>query len=85
MIVVQRVESLQYDGTNGVALAAWIGPAEVVSIDDENVLTLSITAYGLSHEAHLSPGWWALRLGNIPQGTMSDEAYQRMYYELPGT
>ena len=78
--VVLRAESMQYDGSNAEAIAAWVG-AEIVSVVD-GVLTLSVTMDILTYEQVLHPGWWILRQDGGSSGTYSPERYAQLWVEL---
>lgn len=85
MIVIPRLESLQYDGTNAEELASWVDGGEVLRIAEDGELTLSVTSWGLTYEVQVPISWWSLRSNGMHQGSMSPEQYERIYYELPGT
>ncbi|MFF9688994.1 hypothetical protein [Streptomyces sp. NPDC014623] len=85
MIVVQLVESMLYDGTNGAEIIAWVGNAELVEVGDDGALTMSVTAYGLTYDIRTEVGWYVLRNNSMHYGSLSAEAYKRQYHELPGT
>lgn len=79
--VTPRHESQQYDGTNGPALAAWVGADAHAQNGDQLILT--VTVYGLTYDVSLLPGWWLIRSAGDCGGTHSPEDYARIWHELP--
>ncbi|MEU1219234.1 hypothetical protein [Streptomyces microflavus] len=84
-IVVQRVESKVYDGTNGQEVADWVGNAELVGVDSNGTLTMSVTLWGLTYDIVTESGWYVLRVAGRHEGSLSPEAYALQYHELPAT
>ncbi|GGT43317.1 hypothetical protein [Streptomyces purpureus] len=79
--IIPRAESMQYDGTNALAVAEWIGAtAHTV---DEGVLTLTIPMWGEDMAFRLHPGWWLIRDRGVCGGSHSPEDYARIWRELP--
>lgn len=74
-------ESQQYDGTNGAALAQWIGADGFTEANSRLVLT--VTVYGLTYDVGLDVGWWLIRSSGVCGGAHSPEDYPRYWHELP--
>lgn len=82
-LVVSRAESIQYDGTNGEEVAAWIGADAMTEADGH--LTLTITVWGEPNDYRLQVGWWLIQQGGQCAGAQSPADYARVWYELPTT
>ncbi|MFD9757949.1 hypothetical protein [[Kitasatospora] papulosa] len=81
--VVQLIESMRYDGTNSQEMAAWVGDAKVVQVDEDGTCIMSVTVYGLTYDVLVRPGWHTLRSNGIHYGSLSPETYAQQYRELP--
>ncbi|WP_099129496.1 hypothetical protein [Streptomyces sp. ScaeMP-e48] len=74
---------MPYDGTNGEAVADWVGNATLVEVAGDGTLVLSVTAYGLTYDVATRPGWQVLRFNGMHYGSLSPEDYAQQYCELP--
>jgi hypothetical protein len=85
MIVVTRYESMQYDGTNGEAVAEWLPNTVFESVAEDGTLSVQVENYGMTYPLYIPAQWWTLRAAGQYQGIVSPEDYTQNYYELPGT
>ncbi|MFF9844606.1 hypothetical protein [Streptomyces sp. NPDC013740] len=81
-IVVQRFESMQYDGTNGAELVAWLnGSADLVSDDGSHLVLLYVGS-----QRTLAVGDWAICGGSGAyrgfQGEMTPDLYAAIWREV---
>ena len=82
--IVNRHESIQYDGTNGTAVAAWIHDSTLVS---DNGTTLVVNVYDQGNMYYTANDTWAVRgftgAGvTVWAGQFTDAEYQNIYVEL---
>lgn len=79
--VANRTESIQYDGTNGAAVAAWIHDSSLTS---DNGTTLVVAVYDQGN-IFFAVGDWLLRSGGSAHnfaGNFTNTQYQNLYIEL---
>jgi hypothetical protein len=80
--VVERRQSIQYDGTNGEHICGeWSGGSLTLIEDDGQTLVVASTA-SPEYSATAQAGDWIIA-GSYSVSAQSPEAYARSWHELP--
>ncbi|MEU0978451.1 hypothetical protein ABZ488_04470 [Streptomyces griseus] len=77
--------SMLYDGTNGPAVADWLGNAELSKVGEDGTLELSVTGPDWTYPVTVPANSWVLQGAGVYQGALTPQEYQAQFYELPGT